>query len=127
VTYTAWSFVLTSLQSGRQLAFGLICPDARFVGRLLCARGVGEMAVEHGQLTPAAWQDLLHELSLGVSPAPVARTSAIHQALAGAADGLTIQYVSHQLIALAQPHEVTAGLDRFLTRQVEAYDSTREA
>jgi len=122
VTYTAWTFVLTSLHTGRPVGFGLICPDAQFVGRLLCASGTNP-ALEHRQPTPTAWQDLRHELSLGIGVAPLARTSAIHQALASDDSGLNIQYLSHQLIALAAADEVAAMLERFLARQVEGYEA----
>ena len=123
----AWTFVVTSLDTGRSLALGLICPDAEFVGLSSCASETKAPVPEHRQLTPDAWRDLRHELSLGLSSTPVARASAIHQALAGDANALTIQYLSNQLIALAPPDEVAAVLDRFLVRQAEAYDSTREA
>jgi hypothetical protein len=126
VTYPAWTFVLTSLDTGRPLALGLICPDAEFIGLSSCASETKAPVLEHRQLAPGAWRNLRHELSVGLSPAPVARAGPIHQVLAGNA-ALTIQYLSSQLIALAPRDEVAGVLDRFLARQAEAYDSTREA
>lgn len=118
MTYAAWTFVL-ALQSGEHVALGLLSSDARFIGLLPYASDT--RAVEHRQVNPADWSELANELSLGIGPAPLAHTSAIHHALAGDAAGVTVRYLSQQLIALAQPDEVVWVLDRFLARQVEAY------
>jgi hypothetical protein len=78
------------------------------------SEGVGQLAFLCAVL------GVRHELSLPFGFAPLARTTAIHQALTGDAAGLTVHYHSHQLIALVEPDAIVGVLDRFLARQVDA-------
>jgi hypothetical protein len=79
-SYVAWVFILGSLYTGQRLAFGLICPDARYIARVLC-NDANAKAVRHRQVSAALWRELLHEFSMGLNPGPLPKTSAIHKAL----------------------------------------------
>jgi hypothetical protein len=132
MTYDVWHFALTSIETGRLLALGVICPDAHYVGRLgLPAPNTPRTAtlpgVDRRHASEAEWADIVQQLGVGLNPGPLPRVSPAYQVLAGDLNAtIACLYMSRAPIEFKYPYDAPAAVDRSLTGQVEAYLSSPE-
>jgi hypothetical protein len=77
VTLRALICVLSHLATGRRLGFGLICPEARYVGVL--ADGAARIDRRHAPV--GLWQELDAAITDGLPSTPLERTSPVVRAL----------------------------------------------
>jgi hypothetical protein len=111
---TATIFRLHRLDSGRQLGWALLCPEARYGS--LALDEVAELVRRFG--VARTWLEVEHELSLGLNPGPLPADGPIAQLLVGdAARAVVVQYVTVQMIAVDGAGAAIA-LDRVLRDQV---------
>jgi hypothetical protein len=113
MTYTIWSFAITAIETGAPMGRALICPKARYAA----VQWFGESRIDRRR---ASWRGIEWQLNAGVGPEPLARSSAIHQALTApnASAFCAVQYLSHQSISIERPHRATERLDALLRDDV---------
>jgi len=109
MTHTATVFVLTSTGTGQAVAFGLVCPEARYCGVLV--RGADR--VDRRFATPTDWQALEREIREGLPPTPLGRQTACGRLLAGDA-AVTVQWMWAKLVDVGEPGQTAQALDALL-------------
>ena len=110
---TAWLLRLHRLDTGRHVAWAVLCAEARYCS--LALPGVSTLV--RRLLTATAWKAVLVELSLGLNPGPLPVAGPIAKALAqDAGANVVAQYVTAFEIQ-APPLDVTRVLDARLSSE----------
>ena len=104
---TAWLLGLHRLDTGRHVAWAIVCVEARYCS--LAVPGVSTLL--RRMLAPSDWKAVASELSLGLPPGPLPASGSIARALAHEAGANVVaQYVTSFDIS-AGPMEVARALD----------------
>ena len=110
---TAWTFALSSLETGGPVGLALLCVEARYASVAL----VGAEHLDRRHASPKAWKNIGQELALGVPRGPVPRTSAVAGLLTNGSAGTVLQYLNALPINPVEPADVAGTLDALLRRQ----------
>ena len=110
---TAWLLRMHRLDTGRHVAWAVLCVEARYCSLAL----PGVTPLVRRLLTASDWKAVSAELSLGLNPGPLPAAGPIAKALAQDAGANVIaQYVTAFEIQVA-PLEVTRVLDARLSSE----------
>jgi integrase len=109
----AWTFGLSSLETGRLVGLALLCFEARYASVALA----GAEQLERRHASPRAWKDIGQELAFGTPPGPLPRSSAICQLCTGGAASIVLQYLNARPLDPVAPGEVARTLDALLRGQ----------
>jgi hypothetical protein len=110
---TAWTFALSSLETGRLVGLAVLCFEARYASVAL----VGAEHLERRHASPRAWKDIGQELAFGIPPGPLPRSSAIGRLLTGGAASIVLQYLNTRPVDAVAPADVVGTLDTLLKGQ----------
>ena len=112
---TATLFTLT--EACRVAGLGLVCPEARYAS----VRWAHADRLDRCHVSADQWREILQAIRAGLSPQPLAPSSALAAALTGGRLGLTVQWIHAQPVGAGHgPGAVANLLDRLLTSQALA-------
>src|SRR5688500_18550808 len=107
ITMTAWLLGLHRLDTGRHVAWEVLCAEARYCS--LALPGVSKLV--RRMLSASEWKVVTWELSMGLNPGPLPASGPIAKALAGEAGANVIaQYLTSFDIETG-PMDVARALD----------------
>jgi hypothetical protein len=110
---TAWLLGLHRLDTGRHVAWAILCVEARYCS--LSLPGVSTLVRRF--LTVSDWKAIAEELSLGLNPGPLPVSGPIVKALAqDAASSVVVQYVT-AFETHAMPLDLEEALDARLSSE----------
>ncbi|MBK9240789.1 MAG: hypothetical protein IPL75_11115 [Acidobacteria bacterium] len=110
---TAWLFRLHRLETGRHMAWAVVCVEARYCSLAL----PGVPSLVRRLLTARDWKAVVAELGMGLNAGPLPASGPIANALAGEGGVSVIVRYAMAVQVDAPPFEVARALDARLLGQ----------
>jgi hypothetical protein len=115
VTLDPILFNLSDLATGGRLGFGLVCVDQRYASVLWR----GEARLDRRFADPQQWNDIAHQIAVGLEPRPLMHASALVQLLVGERTAVVVQWLSREPLTIGKPELAAQWLDTVLNQQVD--------